>query len=260
MIWDLHCHLSGVEGRTPHERMARLIDYADRMNVDRLVVFMGMRWSTDPGPDDLRRQNDDVLEAISHWADRAFGFAYVSPKHIDASLEEIDRCIRNGPMLGIKLWVAQKCSDESIDAIIKEVAGLKGAIYQHTWLKVTGNQPGESSPLDLARLAQRHPDVPLICGHSGGDWERGIRAIRPYSNVSIGTGGFDPTAGMMEMAVRELGPDRIIYGSDMGGRSLSSQLAKVQGADIPAAARRQILGGNLRRMLLPILREKGISA
>ena len=25
MIWDLHCHLSGVDGRTPHERMAALM-------------------------------------------------------------------------------------------------------------------------------------------------------------------------------------------------------------------------------------------
>ena len=34
------------------------------------------------------------------------------------------------------------------------------------------------------------------------------------------------------MAVRELGADRILYGSDVSGRSFSSQLAKVHGADI----------------------------
>ncbi|MCA9077966.1 MAG: amidohydrolase family protein [Planctomycetaceae bacterium] len=260
MIWDLHCHLSGVDGQTPDERTAQLIEYADRMGVERLVFFMGLKWSHEPTPDDLRQQNDEVLQAISHWHDRAFGFAYVSPQHVEASLAEIERCIANGPMVGIKLWVAGKCSDEAIDAIIKRAAELKAVIFQHTWFKVTGNLPGESSPLDLLTLARRHPDVPLICGHTGGDWERGIRAIRSAPNVSIGLGGFDPTAGVTEMAVSELGARRVIYGSDIGGRSFASQLAKVKGADIPDKAKQLILGQNLRRMLLPILREKGINA
>lgn len=258
MIWDLHCHLSGVEGRTPDERMAGLIEYADRMDIDRLVVFMGYPWSLDPTPEDFQRQNDQVLQALSHWHDRAFGFAYLNPKYPDECLREIDRCINDGPMVGVKLWVAQRCNADDLDAIIKRCAELKAAIFQHTWFKAGGNLAGESSPNDLAVLAARHPHVPLICGHTGGDWELGIRAIRKFKNVSIGTGGFDPTAGMMEMAVRELGANRIIYGSDAGGRSFASQLAKVQGADIPPSAKTLILGQNLKRMLEPILKRKGV--
>jgi predicted TIM-barrel fold metal-dependent hydrolase len=60
------------------------------------------------------------------------------------------------------------------------------------------------------------------------------------------------------MAVRELGAERIIWGSDAGGRSVASQLSKVLGADIPEEARKLILGENLRRLLLPIMRDKGI--
>jgi hypothetical protein len=60
------------------------------------------------------------------------------------------------------------------------------------------------------------------------------------------------------MAVRELGVERIIYGSDAGGRSFSSQLAKVFGAAIPEAAKKLILGENLKRLMLPILKAKGI--
>ena len=258
MIWDLHCHFSGVDGRTVDERIAQLIEYADRMGVDRMVFFMGWPWSRDPDPEDFRRQNDQVMQAISHWHDRAFGFAYLNPNHVEESLAELERCVADGPLVGIKLWVARRCRDEAIDAIIRRAAELKAVIFQHTWYKASGNLKGESTPDDLAALAARHPTVPLICGHTGGDWERGIRAIRAHRNVSIGTGGFDPTAGMMEMAVRELGAERIIYGSDIGGRSFSSQLAKVQGADIPEAARRSILGRNLKRMMTPILNAKGI--
>jgi len=258
MIWDLHCHLHGVEGRTPDERMAQLIQYADRMRIARLIVFMGYPFLNDPTPEQLRHQNDQVLQALSHWHDRALGFVYVSANHVEASLAEIERCIVNGPMVGIKLWVARRCSDEAIDAIIRRAAGLNAAIFQHTWYKAGGNLPGESTPEDLAQMASRHPNVPLICGHTGGDWERGIRAVRAYPNVSIGIGGSDPTAGMVEMAVRELGAERVIYGSDAGGRSFASQLAKVRGAGLSEADQKLILGQNLRRMLLPVLRQKGL--
>lgn len=260
MIWDLHCHLNGVDGRTPEERMGQLLEFADRMGVDRLIVFLGMSFGRayDPAPDDFRGQNDEVIQAISHWMDRTLGFAYLNPNYLQESLDEIDRCLKNGPLVGIKLWVAAKCDDKAVDQIVEKVADLKGVIFQHTWYKVGGNLEGESTPEELARLAKRHPEIPLICGHTGGDWERGIRAVRDCPNVSIGTGGFDPTAGITEMAIRELGEDRIIYGSDIGGRSFSSQLAKIQGADIPNSSKQKILGGNLKKLLLPILKEKGI--
>ncbi len=258
-IWDLHCHFSGVDGRTVEQRTEQILQYADRMNIQRLVFFMGWPWSKDPDPKEFQRQNDQVLTVLDRWPDRLFGFAYLNAKYPDECVKEIDRCIQDGPMVGIKLWVANKCSDQAIDPIIQRCGELKAAIFQHTWLKVAGNLPGESTPMDLARLAERHPSVPMICGHTGGDWTRGIRAVRATRNVSIGIGGGEPQAGWVEMAVRELGAERVIYGSDAGGRSFATQLAKVYGAEIADADKRLILGANLRRMLTPILRAKGVT-
>jgi hypothetical protein len=259
-IWDLHCHLSGVPGLTPEERLGQLLRYADRMGIERLCVYMGMKWSQDPAPDDLRKQNDEVLRAITKYPDRAFGFVYLSAKHIEASLAELERCVANGPMVGVKLWVAQHCNVPEIDPLIRRAAELKAVIFQHTWFKTGGNYPGESTPDDLAQLARRFPDVPLICGHTGGTWELGIRAICDLKNVSADLAGSDPTAGITEMAVRELGADRVIYGSDCGGRSFASQLAKVHGAAISDTDKQKIFCDNLRHMMLPILTAKGIKA
>ncbi len=180
--------------------MAALIARADRMGIERLIVFMGYPMVMDPSPDELRRQNDQVLQALSHWHHRAFGFAYVSPNHVEASLREIDRCVRDGPMVGIKLWVARRCHDAAIDPIIARARELKAAIYQHTWIKAGGSLPGESLPEDLVALAARHPDTPLICGHTGGNWELGIRTVRATRTISIDLAGSDPTAGFVEMA------------------------------------------------------------
>jgi predicted TIM-barrel fold metal-dependent hydrolase len=173
------------------------------------------------------------------------------------SLQELDRCVRDGPMVGVKLWVAKRCNAPELDPIVEHAASLEAVVLQHTYMKITGNLPGESVPSDIAELARRHPSAPLIAAHSGADWELGIRALRRTKNVAVDICGFDPTAGVVEMAVRELGAERVLYGSDAGLRTFASQLAKVMGADIPESARSLILGGNLKRMLAPILKAKG---
>ena len=207
VIWDLHCHFSGVPGRTPVERIEQLLVYADRLGIERLCLYMGMTWSRNPTPELLRKENDQVLEALGRFPERLFGFAYVSGEHPEASLAEIDRCVRDGPMVGIKLWVAKHCNAPELDPIIDRAAALKAVIFQHTWIKTDGTTyPGESSPDDLVALAKRHPGVPLICGHTGGRWELGIRTVREYKQISIDLAGSDPTNGFVEMAVRELGP------------------------------------------------------
>lgn len=254
--WDAHVHLTGVAGSV-EERTDRLLEYASRMGIARLVVFMGTTFVDDPSPEELRRQNDEVLRAIAHAPNRILGMVYVNPKHTQASLDEMERCVRNGPMIGVKLWVAMECRRLELDPIVRRAVELKIPLLQHAYDRVTGNMPGESSCEDVAVLARRHPDAAFICAHTGNDWERGIRTIRGQRNVSAEICGSDPTAGFVEMAVRELGAERVIYGSDAGGRSFASQLAKVYSVNLPEASQRLILGGNLRRMLAPALAQKG---
>jgi predicted TIM-barrel fold metal-dependent hydrolase len=257
-IWDVHCHLAGLTERTPEQRLARLLEYADRMGITRLCVYMGMRWSYDPSPAEFRKQNDDVLAAVAGYPDRAFGFVYLNSKYPRESLDELNRCIADGPMVGVKLWVAVHADAPELDPIVERATQLNAVVFQHTWIKITGNLPGESTPMHLAALAARHPDAKLICGHTGGDWEQGIRAVRAHPNISVDLGGGDPVAGITEMAVRELGPERILFGSDAPGRSFASQLAKVHGAEIPDESKRLIFAANLKRLLAPILTNKGI--
>ena len=260
MIWDVHCHITSATGDTPEERMAQLIGYMDRMGIDRVVLSLGYPLVEDPAPHQLRELNDQVLRCIRRWPDRAMGFVYLNPNHVAFSLDEFDRCVRDGPMIGVKLWVAKRCSAPELDPIVVRAAGVQAVILQHCWFNLKGNLLGESTPHDLVALAARHPSAIFIDAHTGGDWEPGIRAIRPAKNVSACVAGFDPTSGVVEMAVRELGAERVIFGSDAAGRSFASQLAKVTGAEIPRPARRLILGENLRRLLTPIVSAKGHQA
>ena len=245
-----------MPGATPQEKMASFLKIADRFGIDRVVCFMGWPFDADPTPEALRRQNEQVAAAIASAPRRALGYVYVNPRHVDASLEEIERWMRRGPMVGIKLWVAVRCHDRRLDPIVDRVTRLGGVIFQHTWIKTNGNLPGESTPQDLVALAKRHPTAKFICGHTGGNWELGIRAVRRQPNIFVDLAGSEPTAGMTEMAVRELGASRVLFGSDASGRSFASQLAKVYDARISADDRRAILARNLRRLLAPALRSR----
>lgn len=256
-IWDMHGHLN-APGDTPKARIESLLRSADRMGIERLIVFMGYPWSYEPTPDDMRRQNDQVIEAVEGSGGRAHGFVYLSPRHTDACLAEMNRCIQDGPLVGVKLWVAVRAFEECLDPIVERAIELKAPVLQHTWYKITGNLPGESTSEDLAKLAARHPKASFISAHTGGDWEIGIRAIRDLPNVTAEICGGDPTTGFVDMAVRELGAERVMYGSDFPGRSFASQLAKVYGADISEDAKRLILAGNIKRMLAPIFNAKGV--
>jgi uncharacterized protein len=258
IVWDVHCHITSASGNTPEERATDLMRFADRLGIHRLMLSLGQPLLENPDPQQLRGQNDQVLRALRRWPDRTLGFVYLNPNYLEFSLQEFDRCVRDGPMVGVKLWVAKRCSANELDPIVERAAAMRAVILQHTWLKVGGNLPGESTPHDLVELARRHPQAAFIDSHTGGDWELGIRALRPARNVSTCIAGFDPTSGCVEMAVRELGAERVVYGSDAAGRSFASQLAKVVGAEVPEQARALILGENLRRLLTPILRAKGL--
>ncbi len=257
-IWDFHCHLGGVPGTTPEARLEKLLEYADRLGITRLCLSLGMEWSDDPTPESMRQSNDQVIRAVRAHPDRAFGLVYLNPKHTQESVQELNRCVHDGPMVGVKLLTALRCNAPELDPIIAHATELRAPVLQHTWLKVGGNLAGESTPMDVAALVARHPRANLVCGHTGGDWARGIRVIRPFSNVHADLAGSDPTAGFTEMAVSELGAERVLFGSDAGGRSFASQLAKVLGAEISERARELILSGNLKRLLKSILQVKGV--
>lgn len=261
-FWDVHAHV-GPPGAKPDRRMASLLAVADRMGVERLCLSMPQPWHYEPTPAQFRACNDDALGILKEWGARVFGFVYLNPTYLRESLDELERCVADGPMIGIKLWVGIHCNAPQLDPIVRRAAELDALILQHTWIKQRGqgNLPGESTPMDLAELSARHPGVPMVCGHTGGgDWALGIRAIRTRPELHADLGGGDPVYGEVEMAVRELGASRVLYGSDVHGRSFASQIGRVLGADISDADKKLILRENLRRLLQPALKRKGIRA
>ena len=210
------------------------------------AVFVG---GEDPTPEQCREGNDCVLAARDRQAEATLAFCYVNPRHTDAALAELDRCVAGEGMAGVKLWIALRASDERVAAVVRHAAGLGVPVLQHTWYKRVDGYDSESTPADVAALAGRVPEATIIMGHLFGGGQRGVADIAPHANIIGDCCGGEPEVGRMEEAVAALGPERIVFGSDASGRSFATQLAKVVGARISDEAKRLILSDNARRIL-----------
>jgi predicted TIM-barrel fold metal-dependent hydrolase len=266
-IWDIHYHGFYGGGIRQHEEN---LFYVERMGIERMLSLDIAGSPNDPlGASLSAEKKREIREYLETHADRVSGLIPIDPSQPVESCRKIEEWVRHGPCIGIKYYGGNPggvvCSHPDNDVIIRLAAELKAVIYIHTWLKVGGqprrpggdNDRGESTPMDVALLAERFPTVPLICGHSGGDWELGVRAVRRHENVSIEFSGSDPHSGQVDFTVRELGVNRLVWGGHGPSRSYSTELSKVLDADLTHDERLQIFGGNLRRIAAPIFRQKG---
>jgi predicted TIM-barrel fold metal-dependent hydrolase len=268
-IWDVHYHGLWEGNLRQHERT---MFFVERMGIERVLSLDIAGSPGDPlGHSIPAEKQRELRRYLEEHADRVSGLIPIDPGQPKESCRKIEEWVRDGPCVGIKYYGGNargvSCSHPDNDAIIELAAELNAIIYIHTWMKVGGeprrpgggNDAGESTPVDVVILAERFPDVPLICGHSGGDWELGVRAVRPHPNVLIEFSGSDPHSGQLDYTVAQVGADRLVWGGHGPSRSYSTELAKVLDADLNDAQRRQIFGGNLRRIATPILRRKGYS-
>ncbi len=267
-IWDSHFHGFYGAASDPVAQYRANNFYVERMGIERSISLeIGGTLANPLTPAPF----DDALRALLESdQDRLSGVTPIDPGFPDESCAKMEKWIRNGPCIGIKYVGGNKtgvaCSHPNNDPIIRLAAELDATIYIHTWLKVGGrprlpgrdNLPGESTPMDVVALARRFPNVRFICGHSGGDWELGVRVVRSHKNVLLEFAGSDPHSGSVDYAIKELGADRIVWGGHGPSRSYATELGKVLDADLARADRMKVFGGNFRQLAAPIFKRKGL--
>ena len=266
-IWDTHYHGFWTVNN-PIGQHQEMMFYVDRMGIERVVsVDIG---GTLQDPLKIMSYDNDLYKLLEEQSDRVLGIIPIDPGFPDESCAKMEKWIKNGPCIGIKYVGGNKlgitCDHPNNDQIISYAKELEAAIYIHTWIKIGGepsfpgggNLSGESTPMDVAKLARRFPDVPMICGHSGGDWELGTKAIRAHENVLFEFSGGDPHSGSVDFAVNELGADRLVWGGHGPSRSFSTELSKVLDASISHEDQMKIFGRNYRGLIKNIFKKKDL--
>jgi len=107
------------------------------------------------------------------------------------------------------------------------------------------------TPDDLDKLAPRYPNASFLLAHTGGWWdfaEALVPIAHKHANVYAEVTYPTTTYGMIEYLVREVGADRVLFGSDCLLIDAAPQLGWVGWARIAVEDKRKVLGGNLGNM------------
>lgn len=159
---------------------------------------------------------------------------------------EIDRCLRGGMRVFRFFPGLQKWSVDSIlfRRILEHLRGKGVCLIVST----EEGQHGWEFPRRMAALTA-DLGLPLILTDARyGNLAEIIAVLREYPHVHAETNWL-ASIGSVEIMVRELGADRLLYGSGAPGRPMQKALNEVLEADISAADKAAILGGNAMRLL-----------
>lgn len=248
-IIDAHSHLHHRSSPTWSEDDRKLIDAADKLEIDQLCcsTLPPERPAT---PESFRQCNQWVAEAMARFPGRVLGYCFVNPGWEREALDEVRRCVEDRGFMGVKLYNDYRCTEPVLFPLVELTIKLRVPILHHaghtSWLP--SPQPRISDAGHLAELGRRYPEAMLICAHvcGGGDWEWTIKALRNASTVHLDTAGSVADEGVVEMATRIMGPDRLLFACDM---SMTASVGRMRGADIADTDKKKILGDNMARLL-----------
>ncbi len=211
-----------------------------------------------------------TLAAAAAYPDRFFAFAMVNPWVEHAEVVKGLHAICLFPAMHL-----YSIQDKRVEVLLEQAAAQRCAVFVHCGVLSVGVRkklglpsPFDmrySNPIDLHSVALRHPDVRFIVPHFGAGYFREALMLADLcSNVYLDTSssnswmryeGLD-LATVFQRALGVVGPNRLLFGTDSSffPRGWNHEVFELQtralrALGIGGADARQILGGNLRRIL-----------
>ena len=241
MIIDLHMHIDDTRYtglKVSAQDCVRAMDEGD-------VAAAAVMTLVDlPGPNPAAMEL--IADACHQFENRLYGFLRLQPE-ADEAEGLLRTAVTKLGFRGLKLHpvstLAHPAGDETVSLV--RVAGELGV----PTLFHCGDEP-RSTPLAIAGTAAACPDSTIILGHMGGYYhvDEAIDVAEQYGNIVLETSAM-PYPDKIAEAVRRIGADRVVYGSDgpMSPPALERQKVTVAGLSDDEVA--LILGGNAQRLL-----------
>jgi len=246
---DIHVHHRWTKlDERPDYQLERTRELARQSGVDKVLLLTGGWRAT---PEQLHQQNDCTQRLMGFDPDFFLGAMYLSPAHDPTFIkDEARRCAEAG-MLAIKQGLEANARDPRVSAVAEAAADFDIPILYHAWYKTLGIEPSEteSNGADIADLARRYPEARVIMAHLTGVGRRGVQDVEDLPNVYVDTSGSWYDSEMVEYAVRHMGADRVLYGSDYPGRDYAPQVGRVTGAKLSERDKAKILWRNAAALL-----------
>ena len=249
-IFDCHLHSPADSGEQWqwHKVTGTFDDYVkylDKTGVNRGII--NSQRSFGKKPEEFIAGNREVARNVEKYKGRFTGACVVNPQYIDEALKEIEYC-RN--QLGF-LWVGELCnymvpynySIKEFEMLVTHVTRLKMVLAIHT-------EHGE-----MEYISQKFPDATIAFAHFGDDREyddifRRIDMVAKNPNYYLDTSGYGhDRVGVLEYAVKSIGPERVLFGSDFSINDPSTVIARIKNSFLTDEQMQDIFSGNLEKLL-----------
>ena len=241
MIVDGHVHIGKSTRLQINVDGAKLIEIADSLGIamlcctDLTALFY-----------DMHEGNRLLFDEMKKFPDRILGYASLhSTRFGQEGLDEIRRCKHDYGMHGLKIYSTPEMSiaEPAMIPIMEICAELKMPILAHT------------TPAECEYLMSLVPEVNFIMAHAGGqpyahgDWNRAIMVAKRYPNLYLDTACSTVDSSFVTTCMREVGADRIIFGTDIPLLDPWPQLAKAQEIAVSPEEKALYMGGNILRLM-----------
>ncbi len=235
LVVDAHNHIGSRPGAM--QDGPELVAKMDAAGVDRAIIFPFVEGNF---------TNDAVKMAVEACPRRLVPYCAVNPWQPDA-VSELRRCISEWGFRGLKLHPTingfHLSDPRLVDPLFEEAEGLGIPVIAH------GASDLYNSPPEFAEMARRFPRVRLFMAHMGFFWsvDQAIAYARELPNLYLEAS----RAPIFEIAtaVRELGPDKVVWGTDSPFVDYEWEFRKMERCSPDHAVYQRVVGGTMAEIL-----------
>lgn len=243
-IYDLHGHM-GAWGAIyfPRGEVEAMIGTMDECGV-RMLVFSHHAALLAP---DIGNQVS--IEAVRRYPERLRAYCVANPNYPELMERDLDHFEAYSDVyIGFKLlsdYHRVPLTDPRYRPVW-EYADQRGLfVLAHTW----GDSPYDG-PSVVREVAERYPHVRLLLGHScHGAWDAAVALARDFPNVYLELTAVFDDRGVIEKFVREVGAERLLFGTDLPWFDPHHAIGVLLSADITDDDRHAICHRNAERLL-----------
>ncbi|MGH9469079.1 MAG: amidohydrolase family protein [Terriglobia bacterium] len=241
MIVDAHVHIGKSARLQINVDAGFLVETADQLGIEKICCtdLTALFY-------DMHEGNKLLYEQMQRYPERIIGYATLhSTRFGQEGLDEIDRCVQEYGMRGLKIYSTPEASiaEPAMIPILEKCVEHEIPILSHT------------TPAECEYLMAAVPEARLLMAHAGaqpfakGDWNRAIMAAQRHPNLYLETASSTIDAGFLEAAVSALGAEKIIFGTDMPLLDPWVQSAKITETRLSAEDKNLIMGRNILRLM-----------
>jgi len=256
MIIDAHTHVGlpfkgsglvniyGVQTTGVEDYFAGM----DMNGIDASFVFGSQSFRRDSV---IQRENEALARFRVQYPGRVFPWATVCPSWLEKDLrQQIRYAIVDLKLHGLKfvpICQGSSLANPGFDVIAQEAIELNVPFTSHD------GSPEYCSAIQIAYYARKYPKLRVISAHGGLRelWPDLIDAAKELPNLYVCLSG--PTQWGIQRLYDELGPEKLMFGSDAGcgpPAIATAYLRRIERLQAPASHKDMILGLNARRFIL----------